>query len=77
MTPSGSLFGKKGVLAARCVVESKQEAFPVRLVNLSDCPVTVYRDTTVGVCEEVEEVSSGNSAGEGTEDLHTGTELVP
>ncbi|KAJ8039816.1 hypothetical protein HOLleu_13935 [Holothuria leucospilota] len=50
MNPWSSLFGKKSVLVARCEEDVGQGAVPVRLVNLSDNPVTVYRDTTVGVC---------------------------
>ena len=77
MNPSSSLFGKKGILAARCVVDVRQGDIPVRLVNLSDKDVTVYRGTTVGVCEGVEEVSSGNGADDVTEGPHKGVGLLP
>ncbi|KAJ8049132.1 hypothetical protein HOLleu_01737 [Holothuria leucospilota] len=77
MNPSSSLFGKKSVLVAGCEEDVGQGAVPVRLVNLSDNPVRVYRDTTVGVCEEVEEVSSRYGADDATKDLHKGTGLFP
>ncbi|KAJ8034061.1 hypothetical protein HOLleu_24483 [Holothuria leucospilota] len=77
MNPSNSLFGKKGALVATCVVDVGQGVVPVRLANLSDTPVTGYRDTTVGVCEGVGEVSSGSGGDVATKDLHKGTELFP
>ncbi|KAJ8044297.1 hypothetical protein HOLleu_11728 [Holothuria leucospilota] len=46
MNPASSLFGKKSVLMAGCEEDVGHGAVPVRLVNLSDNPVTVYRDTT-------------------------------
>ncbi|KAJ8027435.1 hypothetical protein HOLleu_32579 [Holothuria leucospilota] len=77
MNPSSSFSGKKSVLVPHCEEDVGQRAVPVRLINLSDNPVTVYRGTTVGVCEEVEEVSSRYGADDATKDLHKGTGLFP
>ncbi|KAJ8022110.1 hypothetical protein HOLleu_39512 [Holothuria leucospilota] len=62
--PSVELLEKKGVLVARCLLRLGAGNLPVRLANFSDQAVTVYKDTTFGVCEGVEEVISSRT-GEG------------
>ena len=76
--PSVELLEKKSVLVARCLLRLGAGNLPVRLANFSDQAVTVYKDTTFGVCEGVEEVISSRS-GEGdiAKDPRTGPVLAP
>ena len=60
--------GVKGLLVARSVSELRDNMVPVRIANLSSDPVTLYKNTTVGVCEDVDAVeASAEGSGQATQ----------
>jgi hypothetical protein len=54
--PCLSFMSSKHVLLAKSVVDPSGGTFPLRVVNLEDKPVTLYRKTIAGTCVQVEEV---------------------
>lgn len=51
--PSEGLVGRHGLLLAKIVVDTSKRVIPLRLMNPSGVPVTLYKGTTVGTCEPV------------------------
>ena len=54
--PSEKLLQKKPVLIAKAVVDPSGRNVHLRVMNLQDDPVKLYRNTIAGTCEPVEEV---------------------
>ena len=54
--PCEKFVSKKRVLLAKTVVDPCGKTIPLRLVNLEDRPVTLYRKTVAGTCTPVTEV---------------------
>jgi hypothetical protein len=44
---------KKGILVGRALFETKQNVIPLRVVNASDTPQTIYKGTLAAECEVV------------------------
>ena len=59
--PVETFSQKKGVFVAKAVVSVSKKVIPVRLMNPTADPVTVYKATTVATCEEVDEVGCVNT----------------
>ncbi|KAJ8034222.1 hypothetical protein HOLleu_20966 [Holothuria leucospilota] len=50
---SEELVGRHGLLLAKVVVDTSKREIPLRIMNPSAMPVTLYKGTTVGTCEPV------------------------
>ena len=48
---------KHGLLMAKSLVDPSGDTVPLRVVNLTPKPVTVYKDTVAGVCSAIEGVT--------------------
>ena len=57
MEPSPSFAKQHDLLLARVVAHPKNNTVPIRLINPSPTPVTLYKNTSVGTLSELEESS--------------------
>ena len=56
MEPSGLMFMKTGLMAAKAAVNASAGSIPVRVCNLGDATDTVFKNTTVGILSEIYQV---------------------
>ncbi|CAG2191634.1 unnamed protein product [Mytilus edulis] len=52
--PAGSFLTNNGCLIAKAVVNPSRQYLPVRIINLSEKPVRLYREAIIGQCELID-----------------------
>ena len=60
---SEDFMRRRQLLVARALVNPSNKVIPVRLMNATDRPITLYEGTCVGQCEPVELVDSVDKVG--------------
>ena len=48
----------KQLILARSLVDTSSDTIPLRVLNPTDCPCTLYKDTVAAMCEPVDLVEA-------------------
>ncbi len=52
LEPAATIFPKTGALVCKIAVKPTQSRVPVRIINANEEPITIYKDTTLGILRE-------------------------